>query len=183
MAAPQTPATRTTATGTAAGTAAAADAVGTAASRSAASHGTSRNAVPHGAPRSTLRTVLRTLQILIALFLVIASALPKLAGEQNAVETFELIGWGQWFRYVTGAVELAGGIGLLVPPLAGVAATGLIGLMAGAALTQILVIEPAWALLPVAFGAVLAFVARDHRQQTRTLVQALLRPLTRSPQR
>jgi hypothetical protein len=140
-----------------------------------------RHGAPHGTPRGASRKVLRTLQILIALFLVVASALPKLAGEQNAVETFELIGWGQWFRYATGVIELAGGIGLLIPRLAGAAATGLIGLMAGAALTQILVIEPAWALLPVAFGIVLALVARDRREQTRILVRALTRPLARSP--
>ncbi|GAT70770.1 doxX family protein [Planomonospora sphaerica] len=171
MAAAQIPATGTTAdtNTTAAGT-------GTGTTDAAGRHG-----APRGSSHGTARKVLWTLQILIALFLVVASALPKLVGEQNAVETFELIGWGQWFRYVTGVVELAGGIGLLIPRLAGAAATGLIGLMAGAALTQILVIEPAWALLPVAFGAVLALVARDRREQTRALVRSL--SLSRSRRR
>ncbi|MBG0825129.1 DoxX family protein [Planomonospora sp. ID91781] len=175
MAAAQIPATGTT---TDTDTTAAGTGTGTtdAAGRHGAPHGT-----PRGSSRGTARKVLWTLQILIALFLVVASALPKLVGEQNAVETFELIGWGQWFRYVTGVVELAGGIGLLIPRLAGAAATGLIGLMAGAALTQILVIEPAWALLPVAFGAVLALVARDRREQTRALVRSL--SLSRSRRR
>ncbi|GAA3443315.1 DoxX family protein [Planomonospora venezuelensis] len=132
-------------------------------------------AAPAASARRTLRRVLWAFQILIGLFLVVASALPKFAGETNAVTTFELIGWGQWFRYVTGAVELAGGIGLLVPRLAGAAATGLIGLMAGAALTQVLVLEPAWALLPVAFAAVFALVAWDRREQTRDLVRSLIR--------
>ncbi|MBG0828012.1 DoxX family protein [Planomonospora sp. ID67723] len=125
--------------------------------------------------RRTLRRVLWGAQILIGLFLIVASALPKFAGQADAVATFELIGWGQWFRYLTGVVELAGGIGLLVPRLAGAAATGLIGLMAGAALTQVLVLSPAWALLPVAFAAVFALVAWDRREQTRDLAGRLLR--------
>nr|BFE85163.1 hypothetical protein GCM10020093_077640 [Planobispora longispora] len=67
------------------------------------------------ARRRVLRKVLWVFQILIATFLIVASALPKFVGQVDAVTTFELIGWGQWFRYLTGVVELAGGIGLLVP--------------------------------------------------------------------
>src|SRR5690348_1719982 len=107
-------------------------------------------ATPAGPSRAANRA-LWTAQILLFAFLLFASALPKLIGEANAIETFDEIGWGQWFRYFTGVVEAAGAIGLVIPRLAGAAATGLIGVMIGAALTQILVIEPAWALLPVAF--------------------------------
>ncbi|MCQ0011585.1 DoxX family protein [Actinomadura madurae] len=57
--------------------------------------------------RRTLRRVLWGAQIFIAAFLLFASALPKFAGQAEAVRTFEEIGWGQWFRYVTGAVEAA----------------------------------------------------------------------------
>jgi uncharacterized membrane protein len=45
---------------------------------------------------------------------------------------FATIGIGQWFRYVVGALELAGAVGVLIPRLSGLAALGLIGLMAGA---------------------------------------------------
>ncbi len=88
----------------------------------------------HTAPSTTTdhgtrRKVLWGAQILLAAFLLIASGLPKLVGQADAVETFTQIGWGQWFRYVTGIVEVAGAIGLLIPRLAGLAATGLIGLM------------------------------------------------------
>ncbi|MGW4640685.1 DoxX family protein [Sphaerisporangium sp. NPDC004334] len=122
-----------------------------------------------------LRRVLWALQVLFGLFLIVASALPKFAGQKDAVETFAQIGWGQWFRYVTGAVELAGGVGLLVPRLAGAAATGLVGLMIGAALTQILVIDPVWALMPIGMGVVFALIAWDRREQTRDLVRSLTR--------
>ncbi|WP_433471774.1 DoxX family protein [Spirillospora sp. CA-142024] len=123
----------------------------------------------------TLRKALWAAQILLAAFLLVASALPKFAGQSEAVETFAKIGWGQWLRYVTGAVEAAGAIGLVVPRLAGLAATGLIGLMGGAVLTQILVLEPAWALLPAAFAVVFAAVAWDRRAESREILRALKR--------
>lgn len=125
------------------------------------------------------RRALRVPQILLAAFLLIASALPKFAGQADAVETFELIGWGQWFRYVTGVVEAAGAVALVIPRLAGLAATALIGLMTGAVLTQILVLEPAWALLPAAFAAVLAVIAWDRRAESAQVLRALRGALRR----
>ncbi|XRQ15210.1 DoxX family protein [Actinomadura welshii] len=128
------------------------------------------------ARRGAVRKVLWGLQVFLAVFLFFASALPKFAGEATAVATFEEIGWGQWFRYATGAVEAGGAIGLVVPRLAGLAAAGLIGLMGGAALTQILVLEPAWALLPAAFAVVLAAVAWDRRAESRRVLRSLRSP-------
>lgn len=135
----------------------------------------------HTAPSTTdaghgaRRKVLWGAQILLAAFLLIGSGLPKLVGQADAVETFELIGWGQWFRYVTGVVEVAGAIALVIPRLAGSAAAGLIGLMAGAIVTQILVLEPAWSAMPAAFAVVFAMVAWDRRAETRELLQSLKR--------
>ncbi|MQY08789.1 DoxX family protein [Actinomadura macrotermitis] len=125
--------------------------------------------------RRAVTVTLWTLQILLAVFLLVASALPKLAGQVDAVDTFAKIGWGQWLRYFTGVVEAAGAIGLVVPRLAGLAATGLVGLMIGAALTQVLVLEPAWAALPVAFGVVFAVVAWRRRAVTADLLRSLAR--------
>ncbi|MEU8804608.1 DoxX family protein [Spirillospora sp. NPDC048819] len=137
----------------------------------AAHHATTGN-VPAGS-RRRVRKVLWGAQVFIAAFLFFASALPKFAGQADAVETFNEIGWGQWFRYVTGAVEAAGAVALVVPRLAGLAAAGLIGLMGGAALTQILVLEPAWALLPAAYAVVLAAVVRDRRAESRRVLRSL----------
>ncbi len=39
----------------------------------------------------------------------------KLLGVPGAVKEFDMIGFGQWFRYVTGILELTGAIGLLIP--------------------------------------------------------------------
>ncbi|QFG19828.1 DoxX family protein [Actinomadura sp. WMMB 499] len=136
-------------------------------------------AAPTAGRRPAPRRVLWGAQILISAFLVFASGLPKLAGQADAVETFALLGWNDLMRYLVGAVEVAGAVGLVIPRLAGLAATGLIGLMIGAVLTQILVIEPAWALFPAALGAVFAVVAWDRRAQTRAQTRALLGALRR----
>jgi uncharacterized membrane protein YphA (DoxX/SURF4 family) len=125
--------------------------------------------------RRAVDITLWTVQILLAAFLLIASAAPKLAGERTAVETFSQIGWGQWFRYFTGTCEAAGAIGLLIPRLATPAAVGLIGVMIGAVLTQLLVLVPVWALLPAAFGVLLAVIAWYRRPQATVLLDRLTR--------
>jgi putative oxidoreductase len=119
--------------------------------------------------RRLVNVTLWTAQVLLAAFLLIASAAPKFAGQRDAVESFARIGWGQWLRYVTGTCEAAGAIGLLIPRLATAAATALIGLMIGAVLTQLLVLSPVWALLPAAFGVLFAIIAWYHRPQAGAL--------------
>jgi uncharacterized membrane protein YphA (DoxX/SURF4 family) len=116
-----------------------------------------------------------TVQVLLAAFLLIASAAPKFAGQRDAVENFTKIGWGQWFRYLTGTCEAAGAIGLLVPRLATPAAVGLIGVMIGAVLTQLLVLDPVWALLPAFYGVLFAIIAWYRRPQATTLLDRLTR--------
>ncbi len=125
--------------------------------------------VTTASPRRALNVTLWTVQILLAAFLLIASAAPKFAGQRDAVESFARIGWGQWFRYFTGVCEAGGAIGLLIPRLASAAALGLIGVMIGAVLTQILVLDPVWALLPAAYGVLFAVIAWVRRPQSFTL--------------
>jgi hypothetical protein len=75
-------------------------------------------------------------------------------------EIFAQIGLGQSLRYLVGALELAGAIGLLVPRLAGVAALGLAGVMVGAVLTQVLILDSVvMALTPAFLGGVLGLIA------------------------
>lgn len=104
------------------------------------------------------------LQILLGVFLVVASAAPKFWGDPFAVQIFTEIGAGQWFRYFIGAVELAGGIGLMVPRLAGPAAVGLMALMVGAAYTQAVVLDaPGMALTPAVIFVLSAVIAWGRR--------------------
>jgi putative oxidoreductase len=104
------------------------------------------------------------LQVLLAAFFVFASA-PKLLGDPTAVQMFDVIGLGQWFRYLTGALELLGAIGLLIPRLAGLAALGLAGVMVGATITQAFVFAaPAMALMPLALVVVFLAIAWGRRR-------------------
>lgn len=104
------------------------------------------------------------LQILMGVFFVVASAAPKFAGQAYAVEIFAQIGAGDWFRYFVGAVELAGGVGLMVPRLAGPAAVGLMGLMIGAAFTQAVVLDaPSMVVSPIIFFVLVAVIAWGRR--------------------
>ncbi|GHG55714.1 membrane protein [Streptomyces capoamus] len=83
------------------------------------------------------RIALRTLQVLLALFYGIASALPKLIAHPTAVESFDRIGWGSGAMYIIGVLELAGGMALLIPLLQSVAAIALSALMVGAFIVQL----------------------------------------------
>ncbi|MFX0574766.1 DoxX family protein [Nocardia nepalensis] len=115
-------------------------------------------------PGKKMNIALWTVQILLALFLVAASAAPKLFGAHAAVEAFDTIGWGQWFRYFTGVVELSGGIGLLVPRLTGPAAVGLTITMVCAALTQVFLLgAPALAPFPLVLAVAFVWIAWQRR--------------------
>ena len=77
------------------------------------------------------------LQIVIAAaFLAAGSA--KLSGQPTMVQMFDKIGVGQWFRFVTGSIEVGAAILLLIPKLTPIGAALLICTMAGAVLTHLL---------------------------------------------
>jgi putative oxidoreductase len=82
--------------------------------------------------------------------------------DAGMVPKFEEIGLGQWLRYVTGVLEIAGGLGLLVPVLCGLAALGLSLVLAGATLTELFLVAKGGPVLPlVLFGiAVGLFLCR-----------------------
>jgi putative oxidoreductase len=115
------------------------------------------------------------LQVLLGVYFVFIGG-TKLVGPAAAVEAFDAIGLGQWFRYLTGAVEVAGGIGLLIPALSGLAALGLVGVMIGAAITHLTVLPPAsGALFPAMLGALFALIAWGRWPRTKALFGKLKR--------
>ena len=69
------------------------------------------NPVTPGKWRTISIWVLRVVLGLVFL----AVGMTKLMGTGNTVEYFAAIGWGQWFRYVTGAIDVAGVALLFVP--------------------------------------------------------------------
>jgi hypothetical protein len=123
-----------------------------------------------------------TVQVVVALFMLVGAAGPKLLGEQTAVQIFTEIGAGQWFRYLVGGLELAGAVGLLIAPLAGAAAAGLAGLMVGAVFTQVVVLDaPINAITPAVLGLLMVWVAVCRRERTAALLRSLRRqPRTRA---
>lgn len=82
------------------------------------------------------------------------------------VAFFAQIGVGQWFRYMTGIVEIGGGILVLIPPTVNAGLIVLAGTMTAASLIHIFVMKhPANAIITTAIlGGLLAFWfgRRDH---------------------
>jgi hypothetical protein len=101
-------------------------------------------------------------QIALALMFLLAGG-SKLAGAPAMVSLFDGIGVGQWFRYVTGIIEVTSGIALLVPSAAVFGAMLLIPTMIGAVVTNLFIVpaSPAAPLLLLAGAAGVAWVRRD----------------------
>ena len=99
--------------------------------------------------------------IVAAAFL--AAGVAKLAGAPFMVDTFEQIGAGQWFRILTGVVEVVGAVALLVPGLASVGALWLGGTMVGAVATHLFVLHtsPVPAIVLGLLNAVVVYLRRD----------------------
>ncbi|MEU9383475.1 DoxX family protein [Streptomyces sp. NPDC048279] len=123
------------------------------------------------------RLALRTVQVLLALFYAVASALPKLIAHPSAVDSFDRIGWGGVGMYTIGALELAGAVALLIPVLQSVAATALSALMVGAFSVQLTVFDGHNAATPLILIVPLALIAWARREQN-TRLWGLLRSRT-----
>ena len=88
----------------------------------------------------------------------------KLAGVEMMVATFETIGFGQWFRYLTGLIEVAGAGLLWLPNRQALGALLLGGTMVGAVLTHLLILGPS-AVPAIILGLICAGVLYLHRTQ------------------
>jgi putative oxidoreductase len=112
--------------------------------------------------RPTRRIGAWTLQgILAAAFLAAGSA--KLAGVPFMVELFDQIGIGQWFRVVTGVVELAGAVALVVPGLVSIGALWLGFTMVCAVATHLFILHtsPVPAIVLGLLNALVVYLRRD----------------------
>jgi putative oxidoreductase len=88
----------------------------------------------------------------------------------NMIPKFDEIGFGQWLRYVTGVLEIAGGIGLLIPMLCGLAALGLALVMVGASITELFLLTHGGPMLPLILLVVSAAVAWFRRDTIKKLI-------------
>jgi hypothetical protein len=101
-------------------------------------------------------------QIALAGMLILAGGL-KLAGVPVMVALFDAIGIGQWFRYVTGSIEVVSAVALLVPAWAPFGALLLIPTMVGAVVTHLFIVggSPVAATVLLIGALAIAWVRRD----------------------
>ncbi|MFJ9950845.1 DoxX family protein [Kitasatospora sp. NPDC091207] len=122
-------------------------------------------------PSKAVVRLIWTLRVLLALFFALASALPKLLALPAAGSVFDAIGAGDWLMYLTGLVELAGAVGLLLRRLAGPAATALIVFLLFAFVTQLTAMHGENAGTPFIFMVPLAVIAWNRRAETARLLR------------
>ena len=84
--------------------------------------------------------VVRVVEIGLAILFVTAGTV-KLAGQPFMVSLFDQLGFGQWLRYVTGVVELSGGLALLRGRMQYLASLALAVIMVGATDASIVVFD------------------------------------------
>ena len=99
--------------------------------------------------------------VLAGVFLLAGGS--KLAGAPAMVALFDAIGVGQWFRYVTGLIEVGSAVALLVPSLAPFGAIALVATMAGAILTHFFIVGGSPLVPAILFvgSLTVAWVRRD----------------------
>lgn len=98
---------------------------------------------------------LLAIRVLLTVGFGMAGAM-KLMGAEFAVGMFDALGFGQWFRFVTGALEVAGAVGLWIPALRFYAAGGLVLMMIGAVLSHVFILGPS--AMPATMMGVLALI-------------------------
>lgn len=103
-----------------------------------------------------------TLKGLLAAVFVSAGG-AKIYGVPIMVENFQQIGLGQWFRYLTGILEIVGGIMVLMPPVVAIGGVLLSCIMVGAIATHLLLMggSAVPAIVLLVLSAIVVFAHRD----------------------
>ena len=97
---------------------------------------------------------------LAAMFLFAGGS--KLVGDPAMVNLFAAIGLGQWFRYVTGAIEISAAVALLIPSASPFGAILLVPTMLGAATANLFLGQsPAAPLVLLLIAAAVAWARRN----------------------
>lgn len=85
------------------------------------------------------------------------------------LEIFHQIGWGMWFQYLTGVLEMVGAVALLIRRTSGVAALAFVGLAICAVNFHVFVLDSS--LIPIALLGICAAIIAYGRRHT---ISALL---------
>lgn len=94
--------------------------------------------------------------------LFVAAGVVKLAGMTFMVELFTSLGFGQWLRYVTAVIELAGGVLLIAERLEYLAALALAVIMVGATAASVIVFDRSPIPPALTFFALVALAWKRH---------------------
>lgn len=102
------------------------------------------------------------LQIAAAAMFLMAGG-SKLAGAEPMVDMFDAIGVGQWFRYVTGGIEVVSALLLLMPSTAAIGAALLVFVMVGAIITHLTILHssPAMPIVLLVICAIVFLLRRE----------------------
>ena len=120
-------------------------------------------------PGKALNIALWSVQALLALAFV-AAASGKLLGKPEMVGLYDAIGIGQWFRYVTGLIELTGAALILVPRARVIGAGLLASTMVGAIATHVFVLHNS-PVAPLVLLALVGLVLWGRRQEVARWVE------------
>jgi len=115
---------------------------------------------------------------LAGVFLLVGGA--KLIGRHDMVELFRSIGVGQWLRYLTGVLEVAGAAFMIVPLASGASAVMLGAVMISATLIELFVLRrpPIAAMACLSGHTYVAWSRLLHRtESTKTLTLPAIEPL------
>lgn len=85
------------------------------------------------------RRILWVVRVFLAVAFGAAGA-SKLAGVPQMVQLFDAVGFGQWFRYLTGVTEIAGAALLLIPAFGFFGGLLMAATMTGGVVTHLLLI-------------------------------------------
>jgi putative oxidoreductase len=124
------------------------------------------------APGNSRTIAIWALRVILGVaFLAIGTT--KLTGTANTIPYFAAIGWGQWFRYLTGLLDVAGAALIFVPRLTCLGACMLLCSVGTGTLLSVTVLRgnPTFGgtqtvLVPFVFtllAALLAWLTRPHR--------------------
>jgi uncharacterized membrane protein YphA (DoxX/SURF4 family) len=98
----------------------------------------------------------------LAALAFLAAGGSKLAGAPAMVDVFARLGAGQWFRYLTGALEVIGAVGLVIPRAAFYGATLLGTVMVGAVVAHLAILggNPTPAIVLLVIVGTVAYLRR-----------------------
>jgi putative oxidoreductase len=116
--------------------------------------------------------VLWAVQIALAgMFLLVGSS--KLLSDPAMVGLFDAIGVGQWFRYLTGLIEVSSAVALLVPSFAVFGALALVATMIGAVTTHLFIVggSPALPAILLLGSAAVVWARRHQLVRVRPMVR------------